>query len=459
MRELSTIRFTDREPLFTQIYHFLKDEIICGHLPYEEFLPSIRSCAESLQVSKNTVDAAYQLLVSEGYVRSIPKKGYQVVYKGEAPRAAHTASQREPHSANIRFDFRYGNIELGTFPFHQWNKLRNKIIASHQNNYMVEGQAQGEYELRKELSKLLYETRGVISNPEQIIIGATPQQLVSILVQLLDRENHIIGVENPGYDGARNTFVNGGYQVRGISLDSHGVSIEELRESGAMAMYVSASQQFAYKMVMPLEKRNQLIEWVQENAYIMEDDYEWEFKYQESYIPSIQSLSSRKVVYIGRLSKALLPLCNVSYAVLPYELLSRFHQCVPEYDQPVSRLDQLTLSAYLSDGYWHRHLQFMRKNYTEKRRIFLETISSCMGEQVVMEGKDTGLHVFLTVKKQGTEAELMERAYKYGVKVYGTARYWVHDTREFPTVLLGYGAMSHQEIREGIQALADAWSE
>lgn len=458
MRELSTIRFTDREPLFTQIYHFLKDEIVCSHLRYEEFLPSIRSCAESLQVSKNTVEVAYQLLVSEGYVQSIPKKGYQVVYKGEAPLATHTASQREPYAANIRFDFRYGNIELGTFPFPQWNKLRNQIIANHQNNYMVEGQPQGEYELRKELSKLLYETRGVISNPEQMIIGATPQQLVSVLIQLLDREEHVIGVENPGYDGARNTFVNGGYQVKGISLGADGVSIEELKNSGATAMYVSSSQQFVHKMVMPLEKRRELIEWVQENAYIMEDDYEWEFKYQESYIPSIQSLSPRQVVYIGRLSKALLPLSNVSYAVLPYELLSRFHQCVPEYDQPVSRLDQLTLSAYLSGGYWHRHLQFMRKNYTEKRMVFLQAISDYMGELVEVEGKDTGLHVFLTVKKKESEAELMERAYQHGVKVYGTARYWVHDTREYPTVLLGYGAMNHQEIREGLQALAAAWS-
>ncbi|WGV60598.1 PLP-dependent aminotransferase family protein [Brevibacillus brevis] len=461
MRELSAIRFTEGESLFIQIYHFIKDEILRNQITYEEFLPSIRSCAQSLAVSKNTVEVAYQLLVSEGYVTSIPKKGYQVTYKAGLPSRQHGTERDDSRIPQIRYDFRYGNIELGTFPFHPWNKLRNKLISYHQRTYMVEGLAQGEYVLRKELSKLLHETRGVLAKPEQIIIGATPQQLVSIVVQILDREKHVIGVENPGYDGARNTFLNGGYRVHGISLDADGVSIEELRQSGASVMYVSPSQQFINKMTMPLEKRNQLTLWAQSlsHSYLVEDDYEWEFKYQESYIPSIQSLSPQKVVYIGRLSKALLPLINVSYVVLPYELLSRFHQRVPEYDQPVSRLDQLTLAAYLSDGYWHRHLQHMRKNYVEKREVFLQAVTRYMDGCVEIEGKDTGLHVFLTVKSQCTEAELMERAYQKGVKVYGTARYWLHDTREQPTVLLGYGALTPDDIQEGIRLLASAWFE
>ncbi|MGF9816766.1 PLP-dependent aminotransferase family protein [Brevibacillus agri] len=457
MRELSAIRFREKEPLFTQIYHYLKDEIRHGHVQDEEFLPSIRSCAQSLGVSKNTVEVAYQLLVSEGYARSIPKKGYQVVYQAERPSITPAASPGEAQAADIRIDFRYGDIELGRFSFQQWNKLRNRVIADHQQRYMVEEQPQGEFALRQELVKLLHETRKVAAAPEQIIVGATPQQLVSVLVQLLDREKQVIGVENPGYDGARNTFANGGYQVRGISLGADGVSMQELVDSGAAVMYVSPSQQFIHKLVMPLEKRHALSEWVQSRAYIVEDDYEWEFKYEESFLPAIQSLSPQKVVYIGRLSKALLPVCNVSYLVLPYELLARFHQRVPEYDQPVSRLDQLTLAAYLSDGYWHRHVQAMRKSYADKRKAFLQAVSRWMGERVEVEGKDTGLHAFLTVQKKGSEAEWMERAARCGVKVYGTARYWVHDTRQYATVLLGYGALSEQEIEEGIRLLASAW--
>ncbi|TGV29318.1 PLP-dependent aminotransferase family protein [Mesorhizobium sp. M00.F.Ca.ET.186.01.1.1] len=457
MRELSTIRFTDKEPLFTQMYHHLKDEIVNGQVRHGEFLPSIRSCAQSLGVSKNTVEVAYQLLMSEGYVSSMPKKGYQVVYKAEAPATRHTPSTTEAAPLNIHTDFRYGNIELGAFPFQQWSKLRNRVIADHQQRYMVEGQDQGEFELRKELAKLLHETRKVMATPEQIVVGATPQQLVSVLVQLLDREKQIIGVENPGYDGARNTFVNGGYQVRGITVGADGVSIPELLSSQATVMYVSPSQQFINKLVMPLEKRTELIEWAQTSAYIVEDDYEWEFKYDESFLPSLQSLSPQKVVYIGRLSKALLPVCNLSYMVLPYDLLSRFYQRVPEYDQPVARLDQLTLSAYLSDGFWHRHAQAMRKSYADKRQAFLQAVSRWMGDRVDVQGKDTGLHAFLTVKEKGSEAEWMERAMRNGVKVYGTARYWVQDIREYPSFLLGYGALNEQEIEAGIRQLAAAW--
>lgn len=444
-------------PLYFQIYNFFKDEILQNHLQYNDFLPSIRGCAKLLQVSKNTVEVAYQILQSEGYIKSIPKKGYQVVYKNQMISDQDLSLSGDRVSENIKFDFRYGNIELGTFPFNQWNKLRNKIITNNQNDFMVEGLPQGEYVLRKELSKLLYESRGVITNPEQMILGASPQQLVSILCQVLDVKKHSIGVENPGYDGARNSFVNCGFQVNAIPLLADGVSIDELKNSRTNVMYVSPSQQFINKMVMSQEKRQELIDWVHNHEYIIEDDYEWEFKYQDSYVPSIQSLSPTKVIYIGRLSKALLPLFNVSYLVLPYDLLSLFHSHVNEYDQPVSRLDQLTLADYLSDGYWYKHVQMMRQNYSEKRNIFLQVIDQYMNGLVEIEGKDTGLHVFLTVKINRTEAELIELGLNKGVKVYGTSRYWFHTKRKYPTVLLGYGTLNHQQIHQGIHLLAEAW--
>ncbi|MFD3448961.1 PLP-dependent aminotransferase family protein [Microbacteriaceae bacterium 4G12] len=459
MREFSLNLLSNQKPLFFQIYSYFKDEILQGQLQFNVFLPSIRSCAQSLKVSKNTIENAYQLLASEGYICSVPKKGYKVIYQGELNSYDNLTISEDSCNKNIHIDFRYGNIELSAFPFNQWNKVRNSFIANNQSDYMVEGKSQGEYILRKELSRLLYESRGVVSNPEQIIIGSTPQQLVSLLCQLLDMEKYVIGVENPGYDGARNTFLNHGFQVHAIPLTADGVSIEELEKSHADIMYVSPSQQFMSKMAMSQDKRQQLIQWVNSNKYVIEDDYEWEFKYEDRYLPSIQSLYPEKVIYIGRISKALLPVSNLSYLVLPYDVLSLFYSKVPEYDQPVPRLDQLTFSQYLSDGYWYKHLQKTRKQYEEKRKIFFKAIAHYMGDLVKIEGKDIGLHTFLTVNTTKTESELIALGLKKGVKVYGTSRYWFHKTGKYPTVLLGYGALDYSEIFRSIKLLAEAWFE
>jgi GntR family transcriptional regulator/MocR family aminotransferase len=190
------------------------------------------------------------------------------VYQGEKNIYDNLSISDDSYNKNIHFDFRYGNIELAAFPFNQWNKVRNTFIANNQSDYMVEGISQGEYILRKELSRLLHESRGGVSNPEQIIIGSTPQQLVSLLCQLLEVDKYIIGVENPGYDGARNTFLNHGFQVHAIPLTVDGVSIEELEKSHANVMYVSPSQQFMNKMVMSQDKRQQLIRWVYSNKEV-----------------------------------------------------------------------------------------------------------------------------------------------------------------------------------------------
>ncbi|MED4730787.1 PLP-dependent aminotransferase family protein [Aneurinibacillus migulanus] len=457
MREFSLNLSLSKKPIFFQIYSYFKNEILNGQLQYNDFLPSIRSCAQSFKVSKNTVEVAYQLLVSEEYIHNIPKRGYKVVYQGKTKLHHDIAISDTSLTQAIRYDFRYGNIELNTFPFHQWNKVRNACIAHNQRNYMVEGKAQGEYGLRKELSRLLYESRGVLSNPEQIVVGSTPQQLVSLLCQILEIDKHIIGVENPGYDGARNTFLNYGFQVQPIPLIKDGVSIDELENSHANVMYVSPSQQFMNKMNMSQNKRQELVTWAHSHTYIIEDDYEWEFKYQNDYLPSIQSLYPEKTIYIGRFSKALVPIFNLSYIVLPYDVLFLFYSKVTEYDQPVSRLDQLTFSQYLSDGYWYKQLQKMRETYEEKRKIFFEAISQYMRHVVKAEGKDMGLHTFLTVKTDKTEAELIGLGVQKGVKVYGTSRYWFHTKEKYPTVLLGYGALSPSEIHNGIKLLAEAW--
>lgn len=450
---------SENGPLFYQIYDYFKTEIDEGHLAPGVLLPSIRKCAESLRVSKNTVEVAYQLLQSEGYVDNIPRKGYKVLERSltAAPSALPEIAQWD--SAHpIVYDFRYGNCKLSDFPFANWNRLRNELIHGCMDEYSVVGDSQGEAVLRQEILHLLHSSRGIAATPEQIVIGATPQQLVTLICQILNRDTSIIAVENPGYDGSRNTFINYGFTVKGIPLTDNGMEMEDLRSSSANIAYVSPSQQFIHKMVMPLSKRRELVQWLQKASYLIEDDYEWEFKYDEHPIPSIHSLDSTgKVLYLGSISKALLPVFNLGYMVLPPSLVPVFKERMPEYDQPVSVIDQLTFGQFLQTGYWFRHVQRMRKNYARKRELFFQAVTEYMGHHVVMRGKDSGLHLFLTVRTERSEEELIDAALRAGIRVYETSRYWFRDPASYPTVLLGYGAMEEKQIKDGIQRLAKAW--
>lgn len=463
MQDISLILKANNVPLFAQIFDYFKGLIQDGVLLPGMPLPSIRKCADALGVSKNTVESAYQLLRSEGYVVSHAQKGYTVIPSTlKSDTNAGTDKTKETAIAEplIHIDFKYGNLEFSSFPLYIWNKLRNEWIDQYGAAFEVQGDPHGELALREEIIRLLHQARGVQASPEQVIIGATPQQLVMLLCQILNRDETVIAVENPGYDGSRHSFENYGFHVKGIPLQEDGIDIQQLQQSVANIVYVSTSQQFQNKLVMPLSKRMELAAWVEADRtrYLIEDDYEWEFKYMDTFIPSIQSRNDTgQVVYVGSISKSILPLFSLSYMILPSSLLKLFKLRIPEYDQPVSRLDQLTYASFLEKGYWYKHLQKLRDYYRHKKSAFDRAMEAYMGNRVIIHGKDTGLHLFVTVLTDLTEQQLIQRALENGVKVYGTTRYWINPPHDKPTILLGFGSLEDRQIEEGIRILAESW--
>lgn len=454
-----------KTPFFVQVYQYIRDRILDGEIPPGTRLPSIRKSAIDLQINKNTIESAYQQLLAEGYIASKPKSGYYVLpihgeYGENASLHELTVRKTSPFVSMYTHNFRYGTIETADFPFSIWHKLQSEYINQHRKSIALDAHPTGESGLRKELAAYLLQTRGISCTPDQIVIGSGVQQLVTVLCQLLHREYRSIAFEDPGYDGARNTFSNFGFEMSALPLLTDGLDIGSLIDSAARVVYVNPSHQFVSRMVMPVSKRLALLQWAyQHNCLIIEDDFEGEFRYTGKPVPAIAALDSQQhVIYLGTISKSLLPLFHISYLVLPERFVKLFKDTFPIYEQPVSRINQKTLQLFMERGYWAKHVKKMRNVFAKKHGAILEAIKLHMGNRIRVRGKDTGLHVLVEIDTIYSEKELIKLAQQKKIRVYPTTRFWsAPQQTSHPTLLLGFGGLTENEINEGIELLSHAW--
>ncbi|MGY4795817.1 MocR-like pyridoxine biosynthesis transcription factor PdxR [Lysinibacillus fusiformis] len=460
-----TPNLNSEEPLYLQLYNYIKAEIQNGNISAQSKLPSQRSLAKHLQISRNTVDAAYQQLLAEGYVVSKEREGLFVVdlEKGYFQANPHhfepqlTTQQKQERPA-IKYDFNYGDINLKDFPFKIWRKLTMQSLDEEQAQLLLYGDPQGELELRNYMASYLYEARGVQCSADQIVIGAGLQFLMGIVCNLIGR-NELFAMEDPGYYRVRHLFKDNAIKVKPISLDNHGIHIDQLRKNKIKAVYVTPSHQFPLGTVMPISRRLALLEWAkEENAYIIEDDYDGEFRYAGKPIPALQGLDSNdRVIYMGTFSKSLIPSIKLSYMILSRKLINIFHRN-NYYVQTVSRLHQHTLQLFMESGYWERHLNKTRNSYKRRYEALLKAIHQTFGENVKIYGASSGLHILLEPNNKMSEEELIDTAKMAGVRVYPTSIFYANPSILQPAkVLLGFANLAEDEIDTGIKLLNNAW--
>lgn len=419
-----------------------------------------------MSISQTTVETAYQQLIAEGYVKSEPRKGLFVtelqtdLFSVEKESHLHSDMHSQIHLTDpIKIDFSHGKIALNEFPFTTWRKLTIQSLHENESHLLLTGHRQGDLLLRIEITKYLYQSRGVCCEPDQIVIGAGTQYMVSFLTMLLGRER-TYSMESPGFHRTREAFKDQGVKLIGIELDQDGIKVGDLRESEATVTYVTPSHQFPMGMVMPISRRMELLTWAHETeSYIIEDDYDGEFRYTGKPIPSLQGLDQHgRVVYLGTFSKSLIPSLRISFMVLPPTLLTLYQDRYSIYKQTVSRLHQQTLYLFMKEGHWNRHLQKMRTTYRRKQATLLSLLSEKLGKQVTVIGVDSGLHILLEVHNHMTESELIHLAEKHGVKVYPTSVYYSSfDQHYTPKILLGYGGLNETEMETGVEVLKKAW--
>ncbi|EJV70242.1 hypothetical protein IEO_00044 [Bacillus wiedmannii] len=447
--------------LYVQLYEYIKKEIKDGTIPAFTKLPAKRKLASYLQVSKNTVEAAYEQLLAEGYIESVSRKGYfvckieQMIYVEGSEAKVEEVSFREE---NYKFDFTQTGVDTDTFPFTTYRKLINDVWHPHNNELLFLGHSQGELSLREEIASYLYESRGVRCSASQIVLGAGTQILVKLLFQLLKGSNY--AVENPGYHRKMVVFEQGEKKVQMLSLDRDGICMTDLENSDANVVFVTPSHQFPYGMIMPITRRTQLLQWAkkEEDRYIIEDDYDSEFRYSGKPIPALQGLDTDgKVIYMGTLSKALLPSLRMSYIVLPKNVIEKYQKEYLFYTQSVSRMDQEVIRRFLNEGYWEKHIHKMRVVYRKKRDRLVFEIEKYFSNRVEVIGEDSGLHILLQVHNGMREEELIKEAAKYSIKIYPVSTYYKDGTAPENVVLLGFAILSEDEIAKAIQLLHKAW--
>ena len=460
--------------LYEQIYGHIREEIRAGSLLCGEKLPSARFLSDYLQVSRTTVDMAYGQLVAEGYVEARPKRGYFVaaldgLYTIETGgREVPGGREPEQEAGQIRFDFSPTAIDMSCFPYATWKKITKNILVDANSSMFSQGEAQGDFELRETICRYLHGARGVNCQPEQIIIGAGNDFLLLLLEKILGR--HVpIAMENPTYERAYRIFRSFAYPVSLIPMDENGMCVDALRKTNARVAYVMPAHQYPTGISMPIGRRMELLKWAMERneRYLIEDDYDSEFRYKGKPLPSLQaSDTGGKVVYIGTFSKSIAPAIRISYMVIPFSLLERYRKECSFYSSTVSRIDQRILDQFIREGHFERYLNKMRKQYRMKQEAIVAGLRDFQ-KDFTLSGENAGLHILLTDHKGRSEEELTELAAAAGVKVYPMSAFRMkgQDTKTAPgsdpfteaTVILGFGRMTIEQIRQGLSQLAGAW--
>ncbi|MBE7120143.1 PLP-dependent aminotransferase family protein [Bacillus cereus] len=457
------LQLESKTPIYLQIYEYMKREISQGLLPAGTRLPSHRNLAVQLNVSRITVESAYQQLLAEGYVESKPKRGIFVaevdidIIQNKQQVVSNSANNIKKEQYD--YDCSQGLIDQKAFPITNWKRALQETLFQYENELFAKEDPQGEFVLREHISKYLYHARGVHSSPDQIIIGAGTQPLLWLLLQLLGSKKEY-GIENPGFHRVTAMIQSSGLPVHPIPLDDKGIHLSALRESGANVAYVTPSHQFPLGIIMPLSRRLELLKWANDcGGYIIEDDYDGEFRYVGKPIPSLQGLdSNERVIYMGTFSKSFLPSLRVGYIVLPPHLLSAYKELGGMFKQTVSTMQQLAFATFIQKGDWERHINRIRTLYKRKHISLVKSIMDEMGAHVHILGEQSGLHIVLHVHNGMNEQELINTAAKQRIKLYPLSTYdSVHNLREASYVLLGFGGIPEDCIETVVKLLKKVW--
>ena len=440
-------------PLYEALYRCIREDILSGTLTAGEKLPSKRALAVNLEVSKITVEAAYNQLLSEGYIRSQEKVGYfveKMERQNPVPGQTHTT---EAPVQDPALDL----TGAGTvrFPFSVWARLQREVVLDYGEQLLLPMPNQGIPELRQAISQHLAAFRGLHAPPENILVGAGTDFLYNILIQLLGREL-IYAVEEPGYGKIRKIYAAGGVRCVSAELDSAGVRPDSLGD--ARVLHISPSHHFPTGLVTPVSRRWELLDWAgKTDSYIIEDDYDSEFRFDAHPMPAMQSLDRKgRVIYMNSFSKTLAPSIRISYMVLPGELMEQFRRKLGFYGCTVPSFEQYTLARFLSRGHFEKHINRMRKFYRSRRNRVIDLLRNCpFAEKLTILEQDAGLHFLLKVDTDLTDRELTERLLQWGIRIHSLSHYYHGNYRDSHILVVNYAHLEEDTLEKALRALAD----
>ncbi|MED4354612.1 PLP-dependent aminotransferase family protein [Schinkia azotoformans] len=447
-------------PLKRQVYEYIRKLILNGELKAGEKLPATRECASQLGISRNVVIEAFEQLLAEGYIVGQQGSGTFVAEGAfleqiQDERTTTLEISEECIQEKGVIDFRSGLPALDIFPRKDWGRLAKDVCLEAPDYAFGYDHPEGRLELRKILSQYLRRTRGVNCHADQIVITSGATQAFSLITKLLLLQGDKVIIEDPITNEIQTIFTSTGATLIPIPVDEQGMRTDLLSDGEKPKfIFVTPSHQFPLGSILPIQRRIQLIQYARVNeCYIVEDDYDSEFRYDGEPISSLQGLDSERVIYVGTFSKNLSPALRMGYLVLPQALIERCRSLKWFHDLHTPSLNQMLLARFIEEGLLERHIRKMRKVYMKRREVLREALIREFGHSGEISGDSTGLHLIAEFKGIEFTEDLIERLYQNHVKVYPVEHHTIHKGRHVNKVILGYGNLREQEIEEGIRNL------
>ena len=417
----------DKGHLSRELYKALKNDIEGGKLKRGEKLPSKRTFARNCSVSTITVQNAYDQLVSEGYITAIEKKGYYVSDSvAKKSKVSYLVDEDEETSTVELPDLSNNRVNVDNFPFSIWSRIMRKTMGEKQNLLLSPMKTEGVYELRRAISHHLSSFRGMAVSPSQIIVGAGTEYLYSLIIQLLGRDK-LYALEDPGYMKLERIYNANGVGSIKVELDDKGLSLLSLEKSSADIAHISPNHHYPTGITMPLDRRYEILSWAakKDERYIIEDDYDSEFRVSRNPVPTFYTLdTSGSVIYMNTFSKSLASTVRISYMVLPDSLAERFKENFSFYSSTVSSFEQYTLASFIEEGFFEKHINRMRLYYIRQRQAVLSLLSSSlMKDKCSVIENDSGLHFILRLNTFLSDKEVKNILYREGIKISALSDY------------------------------------
>ena len=430
---------------YDYLYRCIKEDILAGRLTAGEKLPSKRALAAHLQLGVVTVESAYAQLVAEGYVRAEEKRGYfvnELEAKPNPPPVDLFQEKAPREQENWLLDLKEGGSGTEGFPFSVWARLTRRVLTDRGEELLRATPHNGAAVLRRALAAHLYEFRGIRVSPEQIVVGAGTEYLYNLLVQLLGRDRRY-GSEDPGYYKAARIYAICGADCRPLPVDEQGVEVQTLENEKIQILHISPNHQFPTGVVTPIGRRQSLLRWAQQapDRYIIEDDYDSEFRFTGRPIPTLQSIdNSGRVIYVNTFSRSLAPSMRISYMVLPTGLLEEYRRRLGFYSCTVPSIEQYTLADFLDGGYFESHLNRMRVRYRDRRdRVISMIQESPLAGRCEVLREDAGLHFLLRLRTDRTDRELAGLAEQRKIRLSFLTDYQMAENAAQPhTLIINY---------------------
>ena len=457
-----TFTNTGSDSLYEYLYKCIKNDILQGNIRAGEKLPSKRTFAKNLGISVITVENAYEQLIAEGYIYSIPKKGFYVTdLKKEVETEKKTVTKEmvpiTGGESGYFADFTSNQTQSELFPFTVWTRMIREVLGENQVQLMTNPPCGGIYPLREAIAKYLKEFRGMTVLPEQIIIGAGTEYLYGLLIQLLGTDK-IYAVENPGYRKIAKIYRSWKVACEYIDMDEEGVQIGELQRKRVDILHISPSHHYPTGIVMPVSRRYELLGWAAKSNshYIIEDDYDSELRLGGQPIPTMQSIDvSDRVIYMNTFTKTLASTVRISYMILPPPLLEQFYERLSFYSCSVSNFEQYTLGKFIEEGFFEKHINRLRNHYHKKRDILLGAIrESRLGDLVHISGEEAGVHFLMEIQTEKEEEEFLTCAQTQGIRLSPlSAHYHNRETERKNVYVMNYSSVQMEDAQEIVRRL------